>query len=94
MSKGFFIAQAIAGIAMTLLASAAPPAGAQGTQPAQGGYAQRYAAVCFLVGIVLFSGSLYALCFLDIGKLGMITPVGGVFLIVGWVLLALSVARK
>lgn len=47
MSKGFlFIAQAIAGIAMTLLASAAPPAGAQGTQPAQGGYAQRYAAVC------------------------------------------------
>lgn len=47
MSKGFlFIAQAIAGIAMTLLASAAPPAGAQGTQPAQGIYAQRYAAVC------------------------------------------------
>ena len=37
MSKGFlFIAQAIAGIAMTLLASAAPPARAQGTQPAQG----------------------------------------------------------
>lgn len=47
MSQGFlFIAQAIAGIAMTLLASAAPPAGAQGTQPAQGSYAQRYAAVC------------------------------------------------
>ena len=47
MSKGFlFIAQAIAGIAMTLLAAAAPPAGAQGTQPAQGNYAQRYAAVC------------------------------------------------
>ena len=47
MSKGFlFIAQAIAGIAMTLLASAAPPARAQGTQPAQGSYAQRYAAVC------------------------------------------------
>ena len=55
---------------------------------------QRYAAVCFLVGILLFSGSLYALCFINIGKLGMITPVGGVFLIVGWVMLALSVGRK
>jgi len=55
---------------------------------------QRYAAVCFLVGILLFSGSLYALCFVDIGKLGIITPFGGVFLIVGWVMLGLSVARK
>ncbi|MDQ0589752.1 c-type cytochrome [Variovorax paradoxus] len=47
MSKGLAITQAIAGIAMTtLLASAAPLAGAQGTQAAQGTYAQRYAAVC------------------------------------------------
>ncbi|WP_165442104.1 c-type cytochrome [Variovorax paradoxus] len=33
-------------MAMTLLASAAPSASAQGTQAAQGSYAQRYAAVC------------------------------------------------
>ena len=55
---------------------------------------QRYAAMCFLVGVLLFSGSLYALCFADIGKLGMITPVGGLFLIAGWVMLALSITRK
>jgi uncharacterized membrane protein YgdD (TMEM256/DUF423 family) len=60
----------------------------------QPGKRQRYAAVCFLVGTLLFSGSLYALCFVDIGKVGMITPVGGVFLIGGWVMLALSFARK
>jgi uncharacterized membrane protein YgdD (TMEM256/DUF423 family) len=55
---------------------------------------QRYAAICFLIGMLLFSGSLYAICFADIGKLGIITPVGGVFLIVGWVMLGLSVARR
>jgi uncharacterized membrane protein YgdD (TMEM256/DUF423 family) len=54
----------------------------------------RFAAWFFLVGIVLFSGSLYLMCFADIGKLGAITPVGGVFFIAGWVMLALGIARK
>ncbi|MDF1852045.1 MAG: DUF423 domain-containing protein [Verrucomicrobiales bacterium] len=39
---------------------------------------------CFLVGILLFSGSLYALALSDIGKLGAITPLGGVSFLVGW----------
>jgi cytochrome c553 len=49
MSRGFVLAafmQAGAATAVTLLASAAPSASAQGTQAAQGSYAQRYAAVC------------------------------------------------
>jgi cytochrome c553 len=49
MSRGFVLAafmQAGAATAMTLLGSAAPSASAQGTQAAQGTYAQRYAAVC------------------------------------------------
>jgi cytochrome c553 len=46
MSRGLSLTQGIAGIAMTFLASAAPPASAQGTQATQGAYAQRYAAVC------------------------------------------------
>ena len=50
----------------------------------------RYASIFFLTGIILFSGSLYALCFTGIGILGVITPIGGVVFILGWVFLALS----
>jgi uncharacterized membrane protein YgdD (TMEM256/DUF423 family) len=38
----------------------------------------------FLAGIVLFSGSLYALALTDISKLGAITPLGGVSFLIGW----------
>ena len=38
----------------------------------------------FLAGIILFSGSLYALALTDISKLGAITPLGGVAFLVGW----------
>lgn len=41
-----------------------------------------------LVGIVLFSGSLYALALSGVRALGMITPLGGVSFIAGWALLA------
>ncbi len=38
----------------------------------------------FLAGILLFSGSLYALALTDVGKLGAITPLGGVSFLIGW----------
>ncbi len=38
----------------------------------------------FLAGIILFSGSLYALALTDISKLGAITPLGGVSFLIGW----------
>src|SRR5438046_7172033 len=38
----------------------------------------------FLAGILLFSGSLYALAFTGVGMLGAITPIGGVLFLVGW----------
>lgn len=44
----------------------------------------------FLVGIVLFSGSLYALTLSGRKSLGAITPIGGLFFLAGWVLLALG----
>ncbi len=47
-----------------------------------------------LAGIVLFSGSLYAICFSGIRSLGMITPVGGMAFIVAWVLLAIGILRS
>lgn len=39
-------------------------------------------------GILLFSGSLYLLIFTGISQLGMITPLGGVSFIAGWLLIA------
>ena len=42
----------------------------------------------FIVGVLIFSGSLYALVLTDTRWLGAITPVGGVVLILGWALLA------
>jgi uncharacterized membrane protein YgdD (TMEM256/DUF423 family) len=41
----------------------------------------------FLVGIVIFSGSLYALALTRVGVLGAITPIGGLSFLVGWALL-------
>ncbi len=42
----------------------------------------------FLVGILLFSGSLYALALSGVRWLGAITPFGGVLFLVGWAALA------
>lgn len=44
----------------------------------------KYSGYAFMVGIVLFSGSLYALTISGIKGLGMITPFGGLAFIVGW----------
>ena len=44
----------------------------------------------FLFGIILFSGSLYILAITGIKSLGMITPVGGIFFVIGWVFLILK----
>ena len=41
-------------------------------------------------GIVVFSGSLYALCFTGITKLGAVAPIGGLLLLGGWVSLLLA----
>jgi uncharacterized membrane protein YgdD (TMEM256/DUF423 family) len=45
----------------------------------------------FILGIILFSGSLYTLSVTGIKLLGMITPIGGVLFIIGWVILFLKV---
>ena len=44
-----------------------------------------------LAGVILFSGSLYALCLTGVRALGAITPFGGLCFLVGWALLAWSV---
>jgi uncharacterized membrane protein YgdD (TMEM256/DUF423 family) len=46
-----------------------------------------------LIGIVVFSGSLYALAISGIRILGAITPVGGLAFIVGWLVLMYEATR-
>ncbi len=46
-----------------------------------------------LLGIVLFSGSLYLLAIMDLKQLGMVTPFGGVSFLLAWSLLAVYAAR-
>lgn len=56
--------------------------------------AWRLAAWCWLGGVVIFSGTLYALTLTGATWLGAITPVGGVLLIAGWLLLLIGAARR
>jgi uncharacterized membrane protein YgdD (TMEM256/DUF423 family) len=42
----------------------------------------------FFAGVLLFSGSLYALALTGIGTLGIVTPVGGLLFLIGWACLA------
>jgi len=53
----------------------------------------KLAALLFLVGILLFSGSLYGLALTGISVLGFLTPVGGLALIAGWIALALAALK-
>lgn len=54
---------------------------------------QRLAMGLWAAGIALFSGSLYAMALTGARGLGMITPVGGVLMIAGWLALAAAVLR-
>ncbi|GAC1474311.1 MAG: DUF423 domain-containing protein [Isosphaeraceae bacterium] len=56
--------------------------------PFRPGMAASVAGWSFLIGVILFSGSLYILALTGLSKFGMITPIGGVAFLVGW--LALS----
>ena len=59
-----------------------------------------YAAFSFIAGILLFSGSLYLLAtrtllgIENVSLIGPMTPIGGLFFIIGWVLLAVSVFKN
>jgi uncharacterized membrane protein YgdD (TMEM256/DUF423 family) len=57
------------------------------------------AALIFIIGIILFSGSLYVITFgyvmqRDLGFIGAITPLGGLAFIIAWGLLAYAFSKK
>lgn len=51
------------------------------------------AGVAMLTGVVLFSGSLYAMTLTGITALGAVTPLGGAGFLVGWVALGIGALR-
>jgi uncharacterized membrane protein YgdD (TMEM256/DUF423 family) len=53
----------------------------------------RRGAFALLAGIVLFSGSLYALALTGVRALGAVTPFGGLALLTGWAMVAWSAVR-
>jgi uncharacterized membrane protein YgdD (TMEM256/DUF423 family) len=59
-----------------------------------------WAGNCFIMGIILFCGSLYALTALAIAEsthrtlVGIATPIGGMFFILGWIFLYIGVTKK
>ena len=48
-------------------------------------------AICFLFGLLLFSGSLYLLAIFNTSWLGAVAPIGGTLLLCGWVGLAYNI---
>jgi len=53
----------------------------------------------FITGIILFSGSLYTMTLLStsgtsLGPIGIVTPIGGLFFIAGWILLFSGIIKK
>ena len=51
------------------------------------------ATICFALGTLVFSGSLYVLALSGVRWLGAITPIGGVLLIVAWIALLVAIVR-
>ena len=60
----------------------------------------KWAGNFFIIGVILFSGSLYLLTVLKINEssfikfIGPVTPIGGVFFILGWLFLLIGVLKK
>ncbi|HEY0973927.1 MAG TPA: DUF423 domain-containing protein [Solimonas sp.] len=54
----------------------------------------QWAGWSFALGVILFSGSLYLLALTGMRGLGAITPLGGLFFLVGWLCLLVAVLRQ
>lgn len=53
-----------------------------------------YASWSMIAGILIFSGSLYVLCWTQNAKWGAVTPIGGVLLILGWGILLAAIIKN
>lgn len=53
----------------------------------------RFSGVAFVVGTIVFSGSLYLLAFTKVKAWGAVTPIGGLSFLVGWALFTLATVK-
>ena len=53
----------------------------------------KLAALAFILGIILFSGSLYLLALVGVSWLGTITPLGGIVLLSGWLVMMIAALK-
>ncbi|PZR36739.1 MAG: DUF423 domain-containing protein [Azospira oryzae] len=58
------------------------------------GPAMMIASTLITIGVILFSGSLYALALTSLRFVVFLTPVGGVFLVAGWAVAAYAIATR
>ncbi len=81
----YSLVHAVATVATGLMAALPQAVGCRGTLAA--------ATACFVLGTLIFSGCLAALCLSGVKILGAIVPIGGTLLIAGWILLAIAALR-
>ena len=53
----------------------------------------KYSGYFMILGIILFSGSLYLLSTTGVGWIGIVTPIGGLCFIISWILLAIGIRK-
>ncbi len=56
--------------------------------------AKKWPAWCFLIGTLIFTGTLFTITFTGIRGFGAVTPIGGVLFIAGWIGFALEASKK
>lgn len=54
----------------------------------------KYSIILLSLGIIFFSFSLFILSITNIGKFGLITPIGGLFFIIGWICFVINIKNK
>jgi len=53
-----------------------------------------FAGYAFIIGVMIFSGSLYILSISGVTKWGAVTPIGGLILIIGWILMFIGILKN
>ncbi|HVD98233.1 MAG TPA: DUF423 domain-containing protein [Cytophagaceae bacterium] len=53
-----------------------------------------YAGISFISGVIIFSGSLYILCITNVKWWGAVTPIGGLCMVAGWLLMAFALMKS
>ncbi len=54
----------------------------------------KWIGVCWIIGVILFSGSIYLLVLTNLVWLGPVTPFGGLFFIAGWIFLIVGAFKS